>query len=398
MKKINWRLMDNAITFSEKVKMALFVLTSNKFTNGPKVKEFEDVWSKWVGSKYSLFVSSGSTANSLLIAAIKEKYKLNDGDKVLVPACTWMTSVAPIFQNKLTPIFIDISLDDYCIDTDDLDSVKNMHPDIKLIFTTHLLGFHSNIDKLKQAFPDAIVGEDCCEAHGVTDELGNRMNPKSAGATFSFYFGHHITTIEGGFVSTNDPELYDLMKMKRSHGLAREATPETYQMLQKQYPDIIPTFLFVTDGYNFRNNEISAVLGLQQIKKLDNIINIRNQNYKQYFSIVSDYPDLFYIPKCEDTMSSFTLPFVCKNKKVYSLLIEKLKHNNIEFRPLVAGNLLRQPFLKDYKFSYHKDVYNADIIHDLGMYVGNSHFIGKKHLNLLSKIMKELSKEYEEKL
>lgn len=398
MKKINWRLMDNAITFSEKVKMALFVLTSNKFTNGPKVKEFEDVWSKWVGSKHSLFVSSGSTANSLLIAAIKEKYKLADGDKVLVPACTWMTSVAPIFQNNLLPIFIDISLDDYCINTEDLDSVKNMHPDIKLIFTTHLLGFHSNISKLKEAFPNAIVGEDCCEAHGVTDESGNRMNPESAGATFSFYFGHHITTIEGGFVSTNDSELYDLMRMKRSHGLAREASPETYKKLQADYPDIIPTFLFVTDGYNFRNNEISAVLGLQQIKKLDNIISVRNQNYKQYFSIINNYPDLFYIPKCEDTMSSFTLPFVCKNKKVYSLLIEKLKDNNIEFRPLVAGNLLRQPFLKGHRFSYHKDTYNSDIIHDLGMYIGNSHFIGKNHLNLLSKIMKELSKEYEETL
>ena len=398
MKKINWRLMDNAITFSEKVKMALFVLTSNKFTNGPKVKEFEDVWSKWVGSKHSLFVSSGSTANSLLIAAIKEKYKLADGDKVLVPACTWMTSVAPIFQNNLLPIFIDISLDDYCINTEDLDSVKNMHPDIKLIFTTHLLGFHSNISKLKEAFPNAIVGEDCCEAHGVTDKSGNRMNPESAGATFSFYFGHHITTIEGGFVSTNDSELYDLMRMKRSHGLAREASPETYKKLQADYPDIIPTFLFVTDGYNFRNNEISAVLGLQQIKKLDNIISVRNQNYKQYFSIINNYPDLFYIPKCEDTMSSFTLPFVCKNKKVYSLLIEKLKDNNIEFRPLVAGNLLRQPFLKGHRFSYHKDIYNSDIIHDLGMYIGNSHFIGKKHLNLLSKIMKELSKEYEETL
>jgi CDP-6-deoxy-D-xylo-4-hexulose-3-dehydrase len=398
MKKINWRLMDNAITFSEKAKMALFVLTSNKFTNGPKVREFESVWSKWVGSKYSLFVSSGSTANSLLIAAIKEKYKLNNGDKVLVPACTWMTSVAPIFQNNLLPVFIDISLEDYCINTDDLDAVKNIHPDIKLIFTTHLLGFHSNIAKLKEAFPNAIIGEDCCEAHGVTDELGNRMNPESAGATFSFYFGHHITTIEGGFVSTNDPELYDLMRMKRSHGLAREASAETYKKLQADYPDIIPTFLFVTDGYNFRNNEISAVLGLQQIKKLDNIISKRNQNYKQYFSIVNKYPDLFYIPKCEDTMSSFTLPFVCKNKKVYNLLIEKFKHNNIEFRPLVAGNLLRQPFLSGHRFSYRRDTYNSDIIHDLGMYIGNSHFIGKKHLNLLSKIMKELSKEYEASL
>lgn len=383
--------MDNAITFTEKLKLAYFVLTTNKFTNGPKVKEFEAVWSKWVGSKHSIFVSSGSTANSLLIAAVKEKFNLKDGDKVLVPACTWMTSVAPIFQNKLTPIFIDISLDDYCINTEDLEKVKQNHPDIKLIFTTHLLGFHSDVNKLREAFPDAIVGEDCCEAHGVTDELGNRMNPNSIGATFSFYFGHHITTIEGGFVSTNDSELYDLMRMKRSHGLAREATPETYKKIQEQYPDIVPTFLFVTDGYNFRNNELSAVLGLQQIKKLDKIVEIRNRNYQDYYSIIQNYPDLFYVPKCEKTMSSFTLPFVCKNKKIYNDLIAEFKNNKIEYRPLVAGNLLRQPFLNGYTFAYHKDVYNADIIHELGMYIGNSHFINKKHLQLLKVIIERVA-------
>jgi CDP-6-deoxy-D-xylo-4-hexulose-3-dehydrase len=391
MKKLSWLLMDNAITFTEKLKLAYFVLTTNKFTNGPKVKEFEAVWSKWVGSKHSIFVSSGSTANSLLIAAVKEKFNLKDGDKVLVPACTWMTSVAPIFQNKLTPIFIDISLYDYCINTEDLEKVKQNHPDIKLIFTTHLLGFHSDVNKLREAFPDAIVGEDCCEAHGVTDELGNRMNPNSIGATFSFYFGHHITTIEGGFVSTNDSELYDLMRMKRSHGLAREATPETYKKIQEQYPDIVPTFLFVTDGYNFRNNELSAVLGLQQIKKLDKIVEIRNRNYQDYYSIIQNYPDLFYVPKCEKTMSSFTLPFVCKNKKIYNDLIAEFKNNKIEYRPLVAGNLLRQPFLNGYTFAYHKDVYNADIIHELGMYIGNSHFINKKHLQLLKVIIERVA-------
>ena len=383
--------MDNAITFQQKLKLAYFVLTSNKFTNGPKVRQFENVWSKWVGSKHSLFVSSGSTANSLLIASIKEKYNLPDGAKVLVPACTWMTSVAPIFQNKLTPIFIDISLDDYCVNLEDLDLVKEKHPDIKLVFTTHLLGFHSDVAELRNAFPEAIVAEDCCEAHGVTDEFNNKMNPLSVGATFSFYFGHHITTIEGGFISTNDTELYELMRMKRSHGLAREASPETYKKYQELYPDIIPTFLFVTDGYNFRNDEISAVLGLEQIKNLDRFINIRNQNYKQYHEILSKYSHLFYVPKCENTMSSFTLPFVCKNKKTYSALIEHFKKYNIEYRPLVAGNLLRQPFLKDYTFGYEKDVYNADIIHEYGMYVGNSQFIGPKHIKLLSKILSEVT-------
>lgn len=385
--------MNNAITFTEKLKLASFVLTSNKFTNGPKVRQFEELWSKWVGSKHSLFVSSGSTANSLLIASIKEKFNLNDGDKVLVPASTWMTSVAPIFQNKLTPIFIDISLDDYCINLNDLDVIKQLHPDIKLIFTTHLLGFHSDITKLREAFPNAIIGEDCCEAHGVRDESGNRMNPQSVGATFSFYFGHHITTVEGGFVSTNDTELYDLMRMKRSHGLAREATPETFKKLQAQYPDIIPSFLFITDGYNFRNTEINAVLGIEQLKKLDNIISIRNRNYKDYHSVISEYPNLFHLPKFDQNMSSFSLPFVCKSKNIYDQLISAFKKHNVEYRPLVAGNLLRQPFLKNYSFSYHKDVYNADIIHEFGLYIGNSHFIGKKHIALLKKILSELSDE-----
>ena len=120
------------------------MLTSDKYTNGPKVVEFEKAWSKLIGAKYSLFVSSGSTANTLLIASLKEFYGLKDKDKVLVPACTWVTSVSPIFQNNLTPVFCDISLDDYCIDIDDLEKIKKEHPDIKMVFTTHLLGYHSN--------------------------------------------------------------------------------------------------------------------------------------------------------------------------------------------------------------------------------------------------------------
>lgn len=391
--KTKWLLMENAITFSQKLKLASFILTSNKFTNGPKVREFEKVWSKWVASKHSLFVSSGSTANFLLIAALKEKYNLKDGSKVLVPACTWMTSVAPIIQNNLRPIFIDVSLRDYCIDIDDLKTIKVQHPDIKLIFTTHLLGFHSNISVIKEYFPDAIIAEDCCEAHGVLDEKNNRMHPSSLGATFSFYFGHHITTIEGGFISTNDDELYDLMKMKRSHGMAREATPETYKKLQEQYPDIIPTFLFVTDGYNFRSNEISAVLGLQQIKDLDKFIEIRNKNYGVFHKIISNHSELFHLPSKLPGMSSFTLPFVCKNKIIYDSLIKKFQKHNIEYRPLVAGNLLRHPFLKKYSFSYYKETYNADIIHELGLYIGNSQFVKSKNLKLLNSIIQEISND-----
>ena len=383
--------MENAITFADKLKMASFCLTSDKFTNGPKVREFEEAWSKWVGSKYSLYVSSGSTANFLLIAALKEYAGLKDNDKVLVPSCTWMTSVAPIIQNGLQPIFMDVSLEDYCIDTNDLETIQYLFPDIKLIFTTHLLGFHSNVEKLQAAFPNAVVLEDCCEAHGVKDQYGSRAGSNSLGATFSFYYGHHITTIEGGFISTNDYELYTLMRMKRSHGLAREAGQESFDIFKSIYPDIVPSFLFVTDGYNFRNTEIGAVLGLEQLKRLDKNIDIRNNNYKEYYDILCTRPDLFHVPSCKlDQMSSFALPFVCKSKEIYNILIQKFKENKIEYRPVVAGNLLKQPFLSAYRFRYHKKKYNVDIIHDLGLYVGNSHSVNKKHLKVLRQIVEGL--------
>ena len=391
MEKLFWPLMENAITFADKLKMASFCLTSDKFTNGPKVREFEEAWSKWVGSKYSLYVSSGSTANFLLIAALKEYAGLKDNDKVLVPSCTWMTSVAPIIQNGLQPIFMDVSLEDYCIDTNDLETIQYLFPDIKLIFTTHLLGFHSNVEKLQAAFPNAVVIEDCCEAHGVKDQYGSRAGSNSLGATFSFYYGHHITTIEGGFISTNDYEFYTLMRMKRSHGLAREAGQESFDIFKSIYPDIVPSFLFVTDGYNFRNTEIGAVLGLEQLKKLDKNIDIRNNNYKEYYDILCTRPDLFHVPSCKlDQMSSFALPFVCKSKEIYNILIQKFKENKIEYRPVVAGNLLKQPFLSAYRFRYHKKKYNVDIIHDLGLYVGNSHSVNKKHLKVLRQIVEGL--------
>jgi CDP-6-deoxy-D-xylo-4-hexulose-3-dehydrase len=391
MKKYSWPLMQNAITFIDKLKLAKFVVTSDKFTNGPKVKEFEMAWSKLIGAKHSLFVSSGSTANTLLIASLKEYLKLKDNDKVLVPACTWVTSVSPIFQNKLRPIFCDISLDDYCINIDDLKTLKKLHPDIKMIFTTHLLGFHSNVSAMKEIFPDAIIIEDCCEAHGVKDESGFIVGSNTTGATFSFYYGHHFATIEGGMISTNNTELYTLMRMKRSHGFAREADENTFNEYKQKYPEIIPSFLFATDGYNFRNTEIGAVLGLQQIKRFEKIIKIRNENYLKYYNIVKNRSDLFYLPSCNiEQMSSFAFPFVCKNKNIYKFLIQEFEKNDIEYRPLVAGNLLKQPFLKNYNFSYVKENYNVDIVHELGLYVGNNHFVSDKNFKTLQQIIENI--------
>ena len=385
--KIFWALMKDTISFSDKLKLIHFILTSNRFTNGPKVVEFEKKWSAWLGVKHSLFVSSGSTANFLLIAAIKELYNLQNGDKVLLPACTWVTSVAPIIQLGLTPIFCDISLSNYCIDEKDLESIKEKHPDIKLVFTTHLLGFHSNIDQIQKIFPDAIVAEDCCESHGVLNQDNQRTSKSSQAMTFSFYYGHHMTTIVGGMISTNNSELYELMRMKRSHGFAREASKEKFNYYKDKYDSILPSFLFVTDGYNFRNTELSAVLGISQLKRLDIFIQKRKINYKKYLNLISKYPDKFHIPEDYPGISSFSLPFICKNLETFEVLKKQFDLHKIEYRPIVGGNLLNQPFLKDYSFGYEKTNYNVDLLQEFGLYVGNSQYVGDKEFEVLEKIL-----------
>ena len=380
--------MMNNITFSDRLKLAKFVLTSDRFTNGKQVREFEKEWSNWLGSKYSLFVSSGSTANYLLLSSVKELYNLKDGDKVLVPACTWVTNIGPVIQLGLTPIFCDINLDNFSFCEKDLEHISKIHSDIKLIFVTHLIGFSANVEKYKKLFPNALILDDVCESHGCKLPNGYRTGSDSLGATFSFYFGHHISTIEGGMISTNNYELYDLMKMKRSHGLAREST--RYAEYIKQYPDISNQFLFITDGYNFRNHELGAVLGLSQLKRLDLYIQKRNQNYKKFVDIISKYSIDFYVPLVPQTCSNFCFPLICRTKEFADRLKVIFDEVGIEHRPIISGNLLKQPFLSGHKITTQKDNLNVDHIHNNGIYLGNNQFIGDEELNLLKSILEKL--------
>ena len=385
--------MENAITYQDKIKLIEFILCSDKFTNGEKVKQLENEWNKWLGSEYSLFVSSGSTANFLLIASIKELYNLKSGDKVLVPACTWTTNVSPIIQLGLTPIFCDIQFSDFSFDHSNLEYISKQHPDIKLIFVTHLLGFTSKARSsgiLQELFPNALIIDDVCESHGCTYDSGNKIGYNSLGATFSTYFGHHMNSIEGGFISTNNVELYDLMKMKRSHGMARESSK--FELWSELYPNIDKQFLFITDGYNFRNTELNAVLGLSQLKQLDKSIKIRNDNYKEYYNVIKNYTCWFYdiASYIEKTKSNFAFPLISYRKEVIDEVKKLLSEHNIEYRPIVSGNLLKHPFLNDYSVCSNKKVLNVDIIHDNGIYLGNNQFVNKQHFDLLSKILQEL--------
>lgn len=386
MSKTIWPLMENTITFSDRLKMALFVLTSDKLTNGPKVREFERKWSEWLGVKHSLYVSSGSTANTLLISAVKEYYGLQDGDKVLVPSCTWMTNIAPVIQANLQPIFCDINLKNFSFDVDELKYIASEHSDIKAVFITHLIGLSSDVEKVREIFPHALIMEDICESHGVRDSDGNKRGINSVGSTFSFYFGHHITTIEGGVVCTNNTELYELMRMKRSHGMAREASPYMFKKFSEENPEIDPAFLFMTEGFNLRNHEVCAVLGLSQLKKLDTNIQIRRQNFKHWWDKIYKTND-YFVPEFQIGNSSFCFPIITKQSSKILSIKESLKSNGIEYRPIISGNILMHPAFKNYKLCTQRETPNVFTLHQNGVYVGNSQFVNERRIDRLISIM-----------
>ncbi len=378
-----WKLQEDILSQDDLSTLVSFIRETTRFTQFSKVKEFENRYSKWQGCKYSVFVNSGSSANLVLINALKEMYGLNDGDEVVVPAVTWTTNVTPVMQSGLKPVFVDVNLQDFSFDYDQLQ--KCITDRTKAIFITHLIGFPANISRIKKIIGDRgiLIMEDCCEANGATiDKV--KVGNFGIGSTFSFYWGHHMTTVEGGMVCTNNEELYRLLLLKRSHGLARELPIEYHDDIKTKYPYIDFQFLFLTDGFNVRNTELHAVLGLTQLDKLDQFIEIRNRNYSRFVEICKKYSDALIVAESEG-ISSFVLQFLfkdCEQKKRFQKIIADA---GIESRPLVAGNLLRQPFLKKH---YNAEGFkNADFLHTNAFYIGNNQSVNDGRLTILEGIM-----------
>lgn len=383
---MEWKLQENVLNREDISKLTEFIQTTNRFTQFSMVKAFEETWSKWQGCKYSVFVNSGSSANLVLISAMKELYQWECGDEIIVPAVTWVTNISPIQQLGLEPVFVDINLEDLSFDYEKLES--NITGKTRAIFVTHLIGFPANIERIKKAAGNSQISlmEDCCESHGaVIDQT--KVGNFGDGGTFSFYWGHHMTTVEGGVICTNNEELFKLCVLKRSHGLARELPIIYHDYYRNQYPDIDFNFLFLTDGFNVRNTEFNAVLGVSQVAEIDKFIEIRNGNYKKFISICSEYDNQLILFNPEG-ISSFCLPFLFRDKRLKRIFQKALAEAGIESRPLISGNLLRQPFLKEYyvpgKFA------NADLIHDNAFYIGNNQFVNHQRLEILDQIMKDV--------
>jgi CDP-4-dehydro-6-deoxyglucose reductase, E1 len=382
MYKMKIKLMEDSFTQNE-VNKVIKCLNSGYYTQGKLVDKFEKKFAKWNNSKYAVMVNSGSSANLLIISLLKEKYELKNGDEIIVPSVTWPTTVYPIIQNNLKPVFCDV---DASFNLDPNSIKKMITKKTKAIFLVHLLGQPANIKEIKKICQDKkiILIEDCCES------LGAKFNNIKVGnfgimGSFSFYFGHHMTTIEGGMIVTNDYELYDLLKSTRSHGWIRGSKRINDKKFAK-FKD--KNFVFDMLGYNFRSTDLNATIGLVQLKKLNDSIKKRIDNHRYFLKKIKELGLKHQKINLNET-SSFSLAIIFNSAKKRDYILEKLPKKGIECRPIVTGNLLKQPVFKNQKFKFDKTPF-SDIINDKGIYLPNHQLIDKKKIDYMLNTIKDI--------
>lgn len=360
----SWKLMhDTAISNEQKQVLCNFIMSNDKFSQGQKVKDFEKMWSDWMGCKYSVFVNSGSSANFVAHHAATNLFSPSRKSVWVTQASTWSTTVSPIVMAGNHALLCDVDLRNMSPDLNQLESLFKKHnPDF--MFLAHLLGFPAVSDDLFALCEKYGVRllEDCCESHGASHgekKVGNF----GLASTFSFYFGHHMTTIEGGMVCTNNEEMYHQSLLLRSHGLLRELPQEA----QTKYQKVHENFTFIVPGYNVRNTELNAVLGMEQMRDLNTNIDIRNINFNHYVDRLDGTK--YFNGFVRRGVSSFCFPIFSKTVPV-SKIRAALTAAGIENRPVIGGNLYRHPFVRGEARDHLTP--NADFIHDCGLYVGNN--------------------------
>lgn len=366
----------------------LDVLLSDKLTMGKNVESFEREFANFIGSKYAVMVNSGSSAN-LLAMAVLSNFKFNGfkkGDKVIVPTICWSTSVWPIIQMGLEPIFIDVNIKTLNANIDEIERLLEADKGIKGMVLVHILGNTTNMNRmmeLKERY-NLIYMEDTCES------LGSKYNNKYLGTfgecgTYSFYFSHHITTIEGGMVVTDSFEIYELLKCLRAHGWTRGLSCNNDSAFDNR-------FCFINVGYNLRPMEIQAAMGRVQLTRLKSLNNNRIKNYEKITNLIknSNSDILTCFEKEENSEPAwFALPFILSNKIKKIDYLNNLEKNNIATRPIVTGNFARQPVFIDLNFNIEPSIFkNAEIIHDQGFFIGlPSYEMSDEKINYLVNIL-----------
>jgi CDP-4-dehydro-6-deoxyglucose reductase, E1 len=368
--------------------LAGFIVRSKIFSMNKQCAEFERQFAKKQKRKYAVFVSSGSSANLILIQSLLNLGLLKKGDAVGVSVLTWSTNVMPLIQLGLNPVAIDCSLNTLNTSPEELNKYVGK---IKGLFLTNVLGFCDNISEIKKICRQnkIIFIEDNCESLG-SQAGGKLLGNFGIASTFSFFVGHHLSSIEGGMVCTDDEKLRDALVMARAHGWDRNLSVDKQKRLRRQnkIDDFHAKYAFYDLAYNTRPNEISGFIGNRTIKYWKSIINKRFDNYKKFQQAIEANTDFMPLKiTCMDIISNFAMPVICKNIKIFKKYHDKFSKANVEIRPVIAGNITKQPFYKKY-VNIKRKYPNADIVHANGFYFGNNPEMTDKEIKLLCNLLK----------
>lgn len=367
-----------------------FIARSAKLSFGQECEKFEKRFAKWQERKHCVFVNSGSSANLALIQALLNLGKIKKGDKIGFSAVTWSTNVMPLIQLGLTPVPIDIETGTINVSSRKLLEVLKKYK-IKALFLTNLLGFCDDIDEIKRlcSARKILLLEDNCESLGTVFK-GVKLGNFGFASTFSFYVGHHMSTIEGGAVCTDDEKSATMLRIVRAHGWDRNLTRIKQAELRtrsKVGSTFYSRYTFYDLGFNLRPTEINGFIGNRQLRFLNEIVAKRKKNFFYMAQPIFKLKEKYYPLRFHhlDTISNFAVPVVCRETKIKEELVRKCK-GKIEIRPVVGGNMLEQPFFKKYSQRIYLKNPNAKLVHENGLYFGNNPELTKKEMNQIIRI------------
>lgn len=344
--------------------------THPRLSKGPLTPKFEEKWANWLGTKHAVYVNSGSSANLLILSALIETKMIERGSKVVVPAVSWATDLAPVMQLGLEPVLCDCNMQDLSLDLDHFEEICKKERPQSVMFVS-VLGLVPEMDRLVKICNenDVLLIEDTCESFG-SEYRGKKLGTFGKASTFSLYFGHHLSTIEGGIVATDDTFLYNALLSMRSHGWMRDCDQEFADLNHKKWKtnNFNQMYTFYYPGFNLRSTDLQAYLGLLQMEYADEVVEIRERNFIKYIENISDkywkpttHPDASLV-------SNFCYPLIVENRDE---VCKVLSESGVETRPLIAGSMSKQPFFVE-RYGKH-NVPNADRVHKNGLYIPNNH-------------------------
>ena len=387
-------LMKNNFTRSDMSAVKKVISEKNLvLTQSKNVRRFENRWSRWLGVKYSTFVNSGASANFITLAILKHSNKNKNKNQIIVPSLTWISDVASVIMNGFKPVFVDANLENLSMNVDQV--IKKVSKKTLAVFITHTLGFNGLNEKLIKTLKRKKIHliEDVCESHGATFK-NKKLGTFGLISNFSFYYAHHMTTIEGGMICTNDKKIYEMSRILRSHGMLRESGNKSYEKkVIKKNKTLSPQFTFLYPALNFRNTEIGAAIGLNQLKNLTKNNSNRSNNFKYFINLLDG--NKYWKAFDFKGNSNYAFPIILKTKNISkrNLFERVLEENGIEFRRGTAGggNQLRQPYLKEFSKNINfKKFKNVDHIHFFGYYIGNYPTLKKSKIKEIAIILNKI--------